>query len=109
MNDEEVSFRIVRLYFEEVARLGFKRQLDLDQIINSYFFTLKKIKDKDAVMRRIVREIEAAERAEKKEVVQTKTVTTTAATVPVVKEVTTTTVTSEGTKGKSITDIIEGK
>jgi uncharacterized protein YdbL (DUF1318 family) len=98
------------LYFEEVARLGFKRQLDLDQIINAYFYTLKKIKDKDAVMRRIVREIEAAEKAEKKEVFQTKTVTTTAtATVPVVKEVTTTTVTSGNPKGKSITDIIEEK
>lgn len=110
MNDEEVSFKIVRLYFEEVARLGFKRQLDLDQIINSYFYTLKKIKDKDVVMRRIVKEIEAAEKAEKKEVFQTKTVTTTATTqVPVVKEVTTTTVTSEKPKGKSITDIIEEK
>ena len=123
MNDEEVSFKIVRLYFEEVARLGFKRQLDLDQIINSYFYTLKKIKDKDAVMRRIVREIEAAERAEKKETVQTRTVTTTATTtvpvtkevttatttVPVTKEVTTTTFTQGKPRTKSITDIIEEK
>ena len=35
MNDEEVAFRIVRLYFEEIARTGFKRQLDLDQMVNA--------------------------------------------------------------------------
>ena len=107
MNDEEVAFRVVRLYFEEVARLGFKRQLDMDQIINAYFYTLKKIKDKDVAMRKIIREIEAKERAAK-EKFETKTVTTTTtANVPVVKEVTTTTVTSDKPLGKSITDIIE--
>jgi len=95
MNDEEVAFRVVRLYFEEIARLGFKRQLDLDQIINAYFYVLRKVKDKDAAMKRIIKEIEAAEKAERKETVQTRTVTTTAtASVPVEKEVTTTTFTS---------------
>lgn len=43
MDKEEVAFRIVRLYFEDIARLGFKRQLDLDQMINAYFYTLKKL------------------------------------------------------------------
>ena len=60
MKDEEVALKIVRLYFQEVARLGFKRQLDLDQMINSYFYALKKLKDKDKAMKtiteRIVRE-----------------------------------------------------
>ena len=50
MNDEEVAFRIVRLYFEEIARLGFKRSLDLDQMLNSYFYTLKRLKDKDVAI-----------------------------------------------------------
>lgn len=51
MNDEEAAFRIVRLYFEEIARLGFKRSLTLDNMINAYFYTLKKLKNKDAALR----------------------------------------------------------
>jgi hypothetical protein len=54
MNDEEVAFRIVRLYFEEIARLGFKRQLDLEQIINAYFYTLKKLGDKESMMEKAI-------------------------------------------------------
>ena len=57
MNDEEVAFRIVRLYFEEIARFGFKRSLDLDQIINSYFYTLNKLKGKDAAMKKIIEKV----------------------------------------------------
>ncbi|MDD4250998.1 MAG: hypothetical protein PHX27_02290 [Candidatus ainarchaeum sp.] len=57
MNDEEVAFRIVRLYFEEIARLGFKRQLDLDQIMNAYFYTLKKIRNKDSAMKKITEDV----------------------------------------------------
>ncbi len=78
MNDEEVAFRIVRLYFEEVARMGFKRQLDLDQMINSYFYTLKKLKSKDAALRKIFGEMSrtaevssSAQSTEKQEVVTT--------------------------------------
>ena len=67
MNDEEVAFRIVRLYFEDVARLGFKRQLDLDQMINAYFYTLKKLKNKDESMKKIVAEIKKAEEDKKTE------------------------------------------
>ena len=58
MNDEEVAFRVVRLYFEEIARLGFKRQLDLDQILNAYFYTLKRVGDKEE-MKKIQREIDS--------------------------------------------------
>ena len=104
MNDEEVAFKIVRLYFEEIARLGFKRQLDVDQILNSYFYTLKKVTDKEA-MRKIVIQME------KEQPVMTKTTTTTTETKDVdsmeptvVKETTTTT---EVPREKTITDIIE--
>jgi uncharacterized protein YlxW (UPF0749 family) len=70
MKDEEVAFRIVRLYFEEIARLGFKRQLDLDQMINSYFYTLNKLKNKEDAMRKIEKRIVAEEKQiAKKEVV----------------------------------------
>jgi hypothetical protein len=46
MEREEVAFRIVRLYFEEIARLGFKRQLDLDQMISAYFYTMQRLDGK---------------------------------------------------------------
>jgi hypothetical protein len=41
---EEIAFKIVQTYFIEVARLGFKRQLTLDEIINAYFYALARVK-----------------------------------------------------------------
>jgi hypothetical protein len=81
MNDEEVALKVVRLYFQEVARLGFKRQLDLDQMINSYFYALKRLKDKDKTMKTIT------ERIVKEEKMITSDIE------PSLKEVTTTTIT----------------
>jgi hypothetical protein len=49
MKREDIAMRIVHLYFEEIARLGFKRQLDLDQIIGAYFYTLTKLESADKV------------------------------------------------------------
>ncbi len=98
MNDEEVAFRIVRLYFEEIARLGFKRQLDIDQIINAYFYTLKKLSNKDVLMKEAIKKIVEDER-KSGEVIKSTTTTVTQTTAlpnsnPVVKE-------------KSITEIVE--
>ena len=113
MNDEEVAFRIVRLYFEDIARLGFKRQLDLDQMINAYFYALKKLKGKDKVMReiseKIIREEKQITSKEFPGAVKTTTVTTQS--VPVVKEVTTTTTTvnNQNQREKSIAEIMEEK
>jgi len=53
LSDEEIAFRMVKLYFEEVARLGFKRTLDLDAIINAYFYSLARVKRKDYEMKLI--------------------------------------------------------
>ncbi len=112
MNDEEVAFRIVRLYFEDVARLGFKRQLDLDQMINAYFYTLKMLKNKDESVKKIVAELKKAESKDKEvsyKSVETKT-TISQETVPVVKETTTvTTSTVPLQKEKSVTEILEEK
>ena len=110
MNDEEVAFRVVRLYFEEIARTGFKRQLDLDQMINAYFYTLKKLKGKDKTMREISEKIIREEKTitAKEFPGAIKTTTTTTETVPVVKEVTTTTtVSQEKPKEKTIAEILE--
>ncbi len=51
--DEEMAFRMVKLYFEEIARLGFKRTLDLDAIINAYFYSLTRLQRKDTEMKLI--------------------------------------------------------
>ncbi|MFA6419984.1 MAG: hypothetical protein WCW13_04220 [archaeon] len=110
MNDEEVAFRIVRLYFEEIARNGFKRQLDLDQMINAYFYALKKLKNKDKSMKDIVDKIVKDEKkitskeifSSKDSVVQSN---------PTVEKVTTTTTTvsTEKPLSKTIAEIIESK
>ncbi len=58
--DEEVAYRLVKLYFEEIARMGFKRKLDLDAIINAYFYALSRLKRKDielsAIMHAVLKE-----------------------------------------------------
>jgi len=43
-DSEEIAFKLVQTYFIEVARLGFKRQLTLDEIINAYFYALARVK-----------------------------------------------------------------
>jgi hypothetical protein len=102
MKDEEVAFRIVRLYFEEIARLGFKRTLDLDQMINSYFYTLKQLKGKDVALKK------ATEKLIKEEKEGTKkegppVFDSSASSVVTTKEVTTATIPQE----KTITQIVE--
>jgi hypothetical protein len=43
-DSEEIAFKLIQTYFMEVARLGFKRQLTLDEIINAYFYALARVK-----------------------------------------------------------------
>jgi hypothetical protein len=47
-DDEEIAFKIMQTYFIEVARLGFKRRLTLDEIIDAYFYSLARVKMKGA-------------------------------------------------------------
>lgn len=68
MNDEEVAFRIVRLYFQEIARLGFKRTLDLDQMIDAYFYTLKQLKGKETALKKATEKLAKEERENSKKV-----------------------------------------
>ena len=97
MNDDEIAFRIVRLFFEDVARLGFKRQIDLDQMINAYFYTLKRLKGKEKAIR------EATEKIVKEE----KTIVKKE--VPGVEKTTVTTTVTEKPKDKTIAEIIDTK
>lgn len=58
--DEEIAFRLARLYFREVARTGFKKSLELDAIINAYLYALARVKRMDYEIKEIK---EAAKRA----------------------------------------------
>lgn len=103
MNDEEVAFRIVRLYFQEIARLGFKRQLDIDQIINAYFYTLKKLGNKDAAMREAVKKIIEEEKKDSNISESSKVESTSSTTTK------TSTQSHEEPREKSISEIVEDR
>lgn len=46
VSKEVIAYLIVKLYFEEIARLGYKRKLDLDAIIAAYFYVHNKLEDR---------------------------------------------------------------
>lgn len=48
--NDEYALGLVKLYVEEVARLGLKRKLDLDSIINAYLYTLARLNKKSEEM-----------------------------------------------------------
>jgi hypothetical protein len=48
----------VKLYFAEIARIGFKRNLTLDSILNAYFYALHKLQNKDKEIKKIGKLIE---------------------------------------------------
>ncbi|MFA5125534.1 MAG: hypothetical protein WC462_00845 [archaeon] len=54
---EEIAFKIVQTYFIEVARLGFKRQLSLDEIINAYFYALARVRRQNIEMSEVDRAV----------------------------------------------------
>jgi hypothetical protein len=49
LTNEEVALKLTAVYFQEIARRGYKRKLDLDSIINTYFYLLMKLQRKDPV------------------------------------------------------------
>jgi len=60
-DDEEIAFKIIQTYFIEIARLGFKRRLSLDEIIDAYFYALSRVSSHGAKfedVERAVREME---------------------------------------------------
>lgn len=60
--NEEIAFRLVKLYFDEIARLGLKRTLDLDAIMNAYYYTLYRLEGHDDSAARIKKMIEREEK-----------------------------------------------
>ncbi len=62
LSDEDVALKIVELYFEEIARLGIKRLLDLDSIINSYYYTLSRIVKKEQELETAAKAVKCEEK-----------------------------------------------
>ena len=60
--DEVLALKLVKVYFEKVARMGLKRKLDFDSIINAYFYALQRLKNKDKELKNMVKLVEDAER-----------------------------------------------
>jgi len=56
LRNEEIAARIVQIYFKEIARLGYKRRLTLDETINAYYYTLSKLGSKGQAMEKIKKE-----------------------------------------------------
>ncbi|MCX8190047.1 MAG: hypothetical protein N3F05_02345 [Candidatus Diapherotrites archaeon] len=58
LSDEEIALRIIKLYFEEIARIGIKRNFTLDSILNAYFYTLHKLKNKKSEIARVCKMVQ---------------------------------------------------
>ena len=62
LNDEEVAARLIEVYFREIARLGFKRSLSLDEVINAYYYALSRLRRREAEMKEILKRVIAEEK-----------------------------------------------
>jgi len=43
LSEEEMAYRLVKLYFSELARFGVRRTMNFDELLDAYFFVLGKI------------------------------------------------------------------
>lgn len=57
LSNEEVAARLVQVYFKEIARLGYKRRLTLDETINAYYYVLSKLQNKSRGMEKVKKEV----------------------------------------------------
>lgn len=56
-SDEDLALRLLKVYFMEVARHGLKRSLSLDEVIDAYFYSLKRVERKDIELKEICKAI----------------------------------------------------
>jgi hypothetical protein len=63
MDDDELAFRLVRLYVKEVSKGHEKRQMGLDTIMNAYFYALLRISRKKKEMAALEAAVETEEAA----------------------------------------------
>ena len=75
LSNEEVAARLVKIYFKEIARLGYKRRLTLDATINAYYYTLLRLGDKkeemDKVKKRVLEDEQDLRTESKEELIPT--------------------------------------
>ncbi len=57
LSNEEVSARIVQIYFKEIARVGYKRRLTLDETINTYYYVLSKLGNKKVLLEEVKKKV----------------------------------------------------
>lgn len=62
LSNEDVAARIVQIYFKEVARLGYKRTLTLDETINAYYYVLSKLGNKNVLIEEVKQRVIRDER-----------------------------------------------
>lgn len=87
IHKEEIAYRLVNLFYIELARLGQKRSLNLDEVLDSYFYVLDRLgKDNSE----LIKQMEAVKSEQTTTVVTEKKTETVA--VPVQTTTTTTTV-----------------
>lgn len=59
-SSEEIAFNVIETYFKELARVGFKKQLTLDEVINSYLYALARVKREDIELSEVARAVKEA-------------------------------------------------
>ncbi len=57
LSQEEVAARLVHIYFREIARLGYKRRLALDEVINAYYYALSRLGDRQSAMNELMKKV----------------------------------------------------
>ncbi len=50
---EHLAYLLMKLYFEEIARTGFKKSLSLEEIMNAYFYCLHRLQNTDYEIKKI--------------------------------------------------------
>ncbi|MCD6229331.1 MAG: hypothetical protein J7K00_00835 [Candidatus Diapherotrites archaeon] len=50
MEKREVALGLTKIYFEELLRSGVRRQMELDDLINAYVYTLSRLEKTDKEM-----------------------------------------------------------
>ncbi|MDO8625291.1 MAG: hypothetical protein Q7R47_04370, partial [Candidatus Diapherotrites archaeon] len=71
ISNEEAAHHILHLYFKEVATHRTKRRMDIDEVLDAYFYVLDKLQNKGVLVKRA-----------ESQVLEQKTVTTTVKTDP---------------------------
>jgi len=61
MEDDELAFRLVELYVQEVSKGHEKRQMGLDTLLNAYFYALLRINRKNKEMSALSRAVDREE------------------------------------------------